>query len=116
MLHQYQYMPHPLFLFSIIRLFHQYEWILLPVFIGLVAGLIAQMFVPGRGFGLGATFVLGIVGAWLGKKYLFTYFTFIEKPLIRQIAAATVCAMALAFVINIFRPGKDRDKTKWRHN
>jgi len=107
-----------LLLFSPVVFYHHWSWLLLPVGIGLVAGLLAQMFLPGRGFGLFPSFLLGIAGAWLGNKFLadVEFLDFITKPILRQIADATIGAMALALVINIFRGGKDRDKTAWRHN
>ena len=105
-------------LFSPVVFYHHWSWLLLPVFIGLVAGMLAQMFLPGRGFGLFPSFLLGMAGAWLGGKFIADaeFMDFITNPLLKQITSATIGAMALALVINIFRGGKDRDKTAWRHN
>jgi|GEM_PF-1243601 len=104
--------------FSPIVFYHHWSWLLLPVFIGLAAGLLAQMLLPGRGFGLFPSFLLGMAGAWLGNKFIgdAEFLDFITHPVLRQIASATIGAMALALVVNIFRGGKDRDKTAWRHN
>ena len=84
--------------------------------IGMVAGLLAQMILPGRGFGLIPTILIGIAGAWVGNKYIKSHLTFIDHSMFRGIASATAGAMILIIIINIARGGKDKDRTKWRHN
>jgi len=86
------------------------------IFIGMVAGLLSQMILPGRGFGMIATILLGIAGAWIGHKFLMKYITFMTPGIMKEIVSATTGAMILAFLVNLFRGGKDRDKTAWRHN
>ena len=97
---------------------HQFHdpkgWIILIV-IGFLAGLFAQMILPGRGFGMLSTVIIGVAGAWLGSKYIKAYITFIDDPFFRHIAAAIVGAMILCLLINLIRGGNDRDKTSWRH-
>ena len=105
-----------IFLFSPVVFYHHWQWLLLPVLVGCTAGLLSQMILPGRGFGLVASFALGIAGAWLGNKFITEYLDFISNDIVRQIASATCGAIVLAFVINLIRGGKDRDKTAWRHN
>lgn len=83
---------------------------------GMVAGIIAQMFVPGRGFGLGATIVIGIVGGWVGQKFLGSYVHLTDSPTINNLLSATAGAMILALGINILRPGKEKDKSGYRNN
>ena len=84
--------------------------------IGLIAGILGQMIVPGRGFGFVATIAIGIVGAWLGNRYFNRHLMFIEHSLFRAIASATAGAIVLIVLINLLRGGKERDKTHWRHN
>ena len=107
------------FLFSVDHFvqhgFHDHKALIIMLVTGLVAGLLAQMILPGRGFGLLPTIVIGCVGAWLGDKYIKVYLTFIRDPLFKHIAAATIGAMILALLINMVRGGHDRDKSHWRH-
>ena len=84
--------------------------------IGLVAGLLAQMILPGRGFGLIPTIIIGIAGAWLGSIYIRPHLKFIDHSLFRGIASATAGAMILIVIINIARGGKDRDKTHYQQH
>ncbi len=80
----------------------------------MIAGLISQLILPGRGFGMLATIAIGITGSWLGNKFLFKYLTFIEDHLFRKLAAATIGAMVLSIIINLIRGGEDKDLTHWR--
>ena len=111
-------MPH--FMYSIVHFIQQFYFahkaLLILVAIGMVAGLLAQMILPGRGFGLISTIIIGILGAWLGNKYIKSHISFMTPGLMKEIVSATTGAMVLAFVINIVRGGKDRDKSNWRHN
>jgi uncharacterized membrane protein YeaQ/YmgE (transglycosylase-associated protein family) len=84
--------------------------------IGMVASLLSQLILPGRGFGMLAALGIGIVGAWLGNMFIRDRLTFIEDPFFRTVAGATVGAMILSVIINLIRGGEDRDKTGWRHN
>ncbi len=96
---------------------HQFEAhkaTIILIVIGMVAGLLSQLLLPGRGFGMLATIAIGMAGAWLGHKYIRQHLKFIEDPLFKTIAAATLGAMALSLVINIIRGGKDKDLTHWR--
>ena len=84
--------------------------------IGFIAGIIAQMILPGRGFGILSTIVIGTLGAWLGNMFIKPHLTFIDHSLFRSIASATAGAMILIVIINLLRGGNERDKTHWRHN
>lgn len=84
--------------------------------IGFIAGILAQMIVPGKGFGILATIIIGIIGAWLGNRYINRHLMFIEHSLFRAIASATGGAIILIFLINLLRDDNERDKTHWRHN
>ena len=96
--------------------FHEHKALLILLIIGMVAGLLAQMILPGRGFGMLSTIVIGVLGAWLGNNYIKSHITFINDSLLKEIVAATAGAMILCMVINIIRGGEERDKTHWRHN
>lgn len=111
-------MHHHLFLFSlvdfIIDFFHAHKAIIILVVIGMIAGLLSQLILPGRGFGMLATIAIGVSGALLGNKFLAPYMTFIEDHLFRTIAAATTGTMIISVVINLIRGGEDKDLTHWR--
>ncbi len=94
--------------------FQAHKAIIIVIVIGMVAGLVAQMILPGRGFGMLATIGIGIAGSWLGNKFLADYLTFIEDSLFRRIAAAIIGAMVLSVIINLIRGGEDKDLTHWR--
>ena len=106
------------FLFSlpyfIMDQFEQHKAIIIVIVIGMVAGLVAQLILPGRGFGMLATIAIGIAGSWLGNKFLAQHMTFIEDALFRKLAAAITGAFLLMFIINLVRGGADKDKTHWR--
>lgn len=99
-------------------LYFQNKEILKLLGIGGVCGLIAQMFTPGKGFGLGLTMIIGIAGFFLGKMFLSPLIFFVDEPFIKQLVAGTAAAIALSLTINLFRIGapKHKDKTKWRNN
>ena len=88
------------------------------VFVGIamIAGLISQMIMPGRGFGLLATIAIGLVGCLIGNYFIVEYISFTDNILIKKIIAGTAGTMLLTFPINLLRPGKDKDKTKYRNN
>ena len=111
----YLYFMHQ-FLFSIQHFYHEWQWLLFPIFIGVVAGLFSQMFLPGKGFGLLASFLLGLAGSFLGRKYLMKYLGVIENKTLREIASATIGALILMIAINLIRRGTEKDKTSWRNN
>ena len=108
------------FLFSLTpflsQQFHEHKALVVLIVTGMVAGLLAQMILPGRGFGMATTIIIGIAGAWLGSRFLKAHLFFITDPIVKEVAAGVICAMFLALVVNILRGGKDRDKTHWRHN
>jgi len=82
----------------------------------MITGFIAQLILPGRGFGIISTIFIGIAGAWLGNRYLLIHLTFIEDNFFRFMAAAITGAMILSILINLVRGGEDKDKTGWRHS
>jgi len=98
----------------IITEFQAHKAAIILIVIGMIAGLLSQLILPGRGFGILATIGIGVTGAWLGSHFIARYLTFIEDELFRTIAAATVGAMVLSVVINLIRGGEDKDLTHWR--
>jgi len=79
-------------------------------------GVVSQLILPGRGFGMIATIALGIAGSYLGNKFLMDHMTFIEDDVFRKVASALAGTMIISVVINLIRGAKDRDLTHWRHN
>ena len=96
--------------------FHEHRQLLLTIGIGAACGLFSQMILPGRGFGLIPTAIIGIAGWYLGGKFIKDYLTMIDNNLLKTLAAGTLGAMALSLPINLLRGGKDKDKTGWRNN
>ena len=112
---------HHLLLFNLWHYVHafiiQYQDLLVTLFIGAVAGLLAQMILPGRGFGMIATLIIGITGCIVGNKLLAPYYKYLTQyRLLNHIICATIAAMVIALIINVIRGGQDKDKTGWRHN
>ena len=103
-----------LFLFSITEELHDWQGIIATILIGGVAGFLAQLLTPGRGYGAIATVLIGIVGGWLGKILFKSMFAFTSMPLVNTIICATVGAFILALVINLLVGGDDGDRTSYR--
>jgi uncharacterized membrane protein YeaQ/YmgE (transglycosylase-associated protein family) len=104
-----------LFLFSFDGFVSGNKSLLITLFIGAVAGLLASYFTPGRGFGLLISVVLGIVGGWLGNMLFGSFLHLTSNPLINQIICATAGAMILVVVINLFASKKEQtDRSAWR--
>ncbi len=95
-------------LLSVESFIHDNKSLLLTLFIGAVAGLIAQMLTPGRGFRLLGTIIIGILGGWLGSMLFRNYLSFTSSPLINAIICATAGALILCILINLIL-GKRKD-------
>ena len=102
------------FSYFIMEQFTEHKMLIIAIGLGILAGIIAQMIVPGKGFGMGATILIGIAGSVLGNKFLMPYMTFINDHLFKRIASAIVGALILMMLINAIRGGGDNDKTHWR--
>ena len=100
---------HPLMLFSFDGFFQDNRSLLVTLFIGAVAGLIAQLITPGRGFGLIVTIIIGVAGGWLGSMLFKTYLNFTDSPLINAIICATAGALILCIAINLIFGIKRKD-------
>lgn len=96
--------------------FVAHKALLLVIVIGMVVGLLSQMLLPAKGFGLIGTFAIGIAGCYLGNMFVKEYLTMIDNDTLKNIASGVAGAMALTVVVNIFRPGKHKDKTAYRNN
>ncbi len=105
---------HLLLLFSLTEELHDWKGLLITLFIGAVAGFLAQVLTPGRGYGTVATIIIGIIGGWLGKILFKNYLSFTNNPLINTIICATAGAFILALVLNLIIGGDDGDKTGYR--
>ncbi len=103
-----------LLLFSITNELHDWQGLIATILIGGIAGFLAQLLTPGRGFGANATVLIGIVGGWLGKILFKDLLAFTSSPLINTIICATVGAFILALVINLIVGGDDGDRTSYR--
>lgn len=99
-------------------LYFQNKELLILLGIGGVCGVVAQMFTPGKGFGLGITLLIGIAGFFLGKTFITPFIFFIDDKTIKEIVAGIAASIALSLAINLFRIGmpKHKDKTGWRNN
>lgn len=104
-----------LMLFSFEGFVHDNRALLTTLFIGAVAGLIAQLITPGRGFNLLITILIGIAGGWLGSMLFKNYLSFTDNALINQIICATAGALILCIAINLIfgtRRGDDVDRDR----
>ena len=78
------------------------QTLLIILAIGAVAGWLAGVIMSGSGFGLLGDIVLGIIGAFIGG-FLFGLLGLSAAGLIGQIISATVGAVALIFVLRLFK-------------
>jgi uncharacterized membrane protein YeaQ/YmgE (transglycosylase-associated protein family) len=103
-----------LFLFSLANELKDWQGLLITLFIGAVAGFLAQVLTPGRGYGTVATIIIGIIGGWLGKILFRSFLSLTNNALINTIICATAGAFILALVLNLIVGGDDGDKTDYR--
>lgn len=101
-------------LFSIQQELHDWRGLLITLFIGAVAGFLAQVLTPGKGYGTVFTIIIGIIGGWLGKILFKNYLSFTSSPLINTIICATAGAFILSLVLNLIIGGSDGDRTNYR--
>ncbi len=103
-----------LLLFSLQQELHDWRGLLITLFIGAIAGFLAQVLVPGRGYGTIFTIILGIIGGWLGKILFKGLLSFTNNPLINIIICATAGAFILSLVINLLIGTNDGDRSDYR--
>ena len=80
--------------------------------IGGIAGYIAQMVVPGRGFGLLATIIIGMVGGWLGQLLLGGFLHLTHDVLFDEIICAIIGSVILVIALNLIlgKPKEGNDE------
>jgi uncharacterized membrane protein YeaQ/YmgE (transglycosylase-associated protein family) len=105
---------HPLLLISLANELHDWRGLIITIVIGGLAGFLAQLLTPGRGYGTIATIILGIVGGWVGKLLFKNYLSFTDSPLINTIICATVGAFILALILNLIIGDNNGDRTGYR--
>ena len=95
---------------------HDWKGLLVMIFIGGVAGLLAEFLVGSKGFGMLVTIIIGIIGGWIGTVLFGDYLNFFPNPLINTIIKATAGAMVLVIVLSlIFRLREREQENKSRH-
>ena len=102
------------FLLSVSGFIHDNHALFFALLIGGIAGLIAQLIVPGRGFGIIVTILLGMVGGWLGSMLFKNYLSFTHNKIIDHIICATVGAMILCIIINLIAGGETKNRSAYR--
>jgi len=107
---------HQHILLSVSGFVHEHQNLLIVLFIGIVAGILAQLIVGDRGLGMLFTLILGIAGGWLGDRLFKSYLNFTDSPFLNTIIRATAGAIILAFVVNLLLgfSKKDKDRTDWQ--
>jgi len=107
-------MAHQL-LYSLPTFISEHTDLFITIFIGAVAGYLAEFIVPGRGYGFLVTVIFGIVGGWLGQMF-FTFIHFnTDIPYLNELLRATLGAMILVIIFNLItrtREKKDGRKEK----
>ena len=79
------------------------ESLIIFLLVGAVAGWLAGVIVRGYGLGLAGNMVVGVIGSFVGG-WLFTHFHLIHGGgLLGDVIGATVGAVALLFLIRLFR-------------
>jgi uncharacterized membrane protein YeaQ/YmgE (transglycosylase-associated protein family) len=104
------------FVTFIIETFQHNKHTILVIVLGMVAGLVSQSILPGKGFGLVGTFIIGISGCFLGNHFINEYLTFIDNETLKTVVGGSIGAMGLSTVIGLFRTVKVKDKTAYRNN
>jgi uncharacterized membrane protein YeaQ/YmgE (transglycosylase-associated protein family) len=88
--------------------------LLVTLVIGLIAGLLAQLVTPGRGYGIFTSIALGVLGGWLGNRF----FTFInlntDIPYLNDVLRAALGAVILVIILNLIVGPDKKDKTRWK--
>ena len=98
-----------LFLFSFHSFYVDNKVILVTLFVGAIAGLLAQLITPGRGFGLLATLGIGLLGGYLGGLVFKSYLDFSDSALLNAIIRSTAGALILCIAINLIFGSKRKD-------
>ena len=100
------------------QLQHQMQdWkgLLVMIFIGAVAGLLAEFLVGSKGFNMLITILIGIIGSWLGNLLFGPYLSFTSNALINTIICATAGALILVVILSLIFRLRGRDKTDYQY-
>ncbi|HEY5363721.1 MAG TPA: GlsB/YeaQ/YmgE family stress response membrane protein [Aestuariivirga sp.] len=73
--------------------------------VGLIAGWLAGQIVKGTGFGILGDLVIGILGAFIGNRFIPQLHIHLGTGLLEQIINATIGALILLFIIRLVRGG-----------
>ncbi len=93
---------------------HDWKSFLILLFIGAVAGLLAEFLVGSKGFGMIVTIILGIVGSWLGNLLFAGMLTFTSNELVNRIIYATVGSIILVIIFSIIFRLRGRDRADYK--
>src|ERR1700743_3855852 len=96
---------------AIMNFFTAHKELIATIAFGFVAGLIAQLVTPGKGFGLVLTTVIGIGSCFLSRMFLVKEITFVESPLLRELIGGVAIAVGISLIINLVL-GRDHKKEK----
>jgi uncharacterized membrane protein YeaQ/YmgE (transglycosylase-associated protein family) len=88
--------------------------LLITLFIGAVAGMLAQFLVGARGLWMVGSIIVGIIGAWLGDMLFGKYLNFTHNQLIDQIIRATAGAILIVVLLRILFGLRPKDKSDWK--
>lgn len=83
------------------------------LFIGLVAGFLAEQIIRGRGGGLVVSLVVGVVGAFIGG-FLFGFLKLSFHGLIGPLISATLGAVVLLFLLGLIKTVLLPQRSGWQ--
>ena len=92
---------------------HDWKALAILIFIGGLAGILAEFIVGSKGFPMIITIILGIIGSWLGNLLFKSYLSFTSNELINLIICATAGSMILVFILSAIFRLKERDRSNY---
>lgn len=90
-----------LLLLTIKAFFQKWKGLLITLFVSVIAGVIAEMLIRGKGFGLLFTIILGLVGGVVGNFLFKDLLNLTHNALIDSIIRSTAGAILLAVLVNL---------------
>ena len=90
-----------LLLYSLPPFIEEHKELIVYLLIGALAAYIAQFLIPGRGYGLLVTILIGIAGGWIGNAVFGKFLHLTHDPLFDQIICTTLGSMILVLAINL---------------
>lgn len=91
-----------------------WQALLLLIFVGAVAGLLAEFLVGSKGFHMIITIIIGIIGSWVGNILFRRYLSFTSNELINTIICATAGAMILVVILSLLFRLRQKDRTDYK--